>query len=86
MQLNRWLKTFVAAFVGFVLGALSFHTSTAKAQSGSVHVTQVSVSHLAPGMLAFPNGTVIGFSCVPAMGTSDASGTTAEGICYVATR
>jgi hypothetical protein len=86
MGLNGRLKMFVAAFAGFVLGALSFHTSTARAQSGSIHVTQVSVSKLAPGVLSFPNGTVIGFSCVPAMGTSDAYGTSAEGICYVGTR
>ena len=87
MKLSGRLKTVMVAFAGFVLGALSFHTSALKAQSsGAIHVTQIPVSGVSSA-LTFASGTIIGFSCVPSKSdTSDGFGSHADGICYIATR
>ena len=78
--LRSSLAIVLAAILGFIAGAWSFHTPRVEAQTRFVTITPVSVGTNSAANA--PAGTnVVGFSCVPSDPNRGGSS-----ICYVATR
>jgi ABC-type methionine transport system permease subunit len=68
----RFLKTFLAVLLGFLLGASLYHPNAAKA-AGNVYVQQVAVGVYNP----IRGATVVGFSC---------TGSGNNAACYIASQ
>ncbi len=76
----KFIKIFLGAMAGFILGVMLFHPRAASAQGAqAINVTPVSIGGLnsSSGVVS---GAVIGFSCVADPDRVDHS------VCYIATR
>lgn len=65
MKAQQMISLFLAAVIGFLLGAMFVHQTTVKAQSGlQVYVDHHEGTTMAIGPTTIPAREIVGFSCV----------------------